>query len=187
MKKSDSKRPSNRRQKTCAFLTLENRAGFFIYDDLAFEPLGKLGWSVVEIPWNQPDVDWQLFDVVVIRSTWDYQHSPEQFFGVLSAIESCGTKLFNSTQVCQRNQTGFAIQTRSISTVENPQIGIMRRIGSLCRARKCRARKFRRSRRALTSNPTPLCPGRYRTKTANFQSAIQQMDRRRADSRLRLH
>ncbi len=90
-------------QKECAFLTLENPEGFFIYDDLAFEPLGKLGWNVDEIPWNRPDVDWGAFDAVVIRSTWDYQKNPDGFLRVLSTIEDGGTRLFNSLAVCRWN------------------------------------------------------------------------------------
>ena len=91
------------KQKTCAYLTLENRDGFFFHDQLTFEPLGKLGWDVVEIPWTRSNVTWGEFDAVVIRSTWDYQKSPRRFQEVLAAIESSGTKLFNSGDICRWN------------------------------------------------------------------------------------
>ena len=89
--------------KKCAFLTLENREGFFLYDHLTFEPLGKLGWNVIEIPWDQANVDWSVFDAVVIRSAWDYQKAPERFLDVLATIESSGTRLFNPLSVCRWN------------------------------------------------------------------------------------
>ena len=87
----------------CAFLTLENPAGFFIYDCLAFEPLQQIGWDVVELPWSRNDVDRSEFDAVVIRSTWDYQKNPDRFLTVLAEIENCGAMLFNSLDVCRWN------------------------------------------------------------------------------------
>jgi hypothetical protein len=44
--------------KNCAFLTLEDPTGFFIYDELTAEPLAERGWMVTSIPWNQSDVNW---------------------------------------------------------------------------------------------------------------------------------
>lgn len=86
----------------CAFLTLENRADFFIYDYLLIEPLEALGWSVEEIPWNRSNVEWGRFDAVVIRSTWDYQNTPEKFLSTLEEIESV-TSLYNPVGICRWN------------------------------------------------------------------------------------
>lgn len=86
----------------CAFLTLEDRTGFYIYDHLLFEPLAKLGWSVVEIPWDRQDIEWRKFDAVVIRSTWDYQKTPEKFLSTLEAIERV-TNLCNPVDICRWN------------------------------------------------------------------------------------
>lgn len=89
--------------RNCAFLTLEDREGFFVYDHLTFGPLEQLGWRVIEIPWNRAHVKWGDFDAVVIRSTWDYQESPERFLEVLSSIENSGTCLLNPLTVCRWN------------------------------------------------------------------------------------
>jgi len=86
----------------CAFLTLEDRSGFCIYDHLLFEPLQKLGWSIVEIPWNRPEIEWGRFDAVVIRSTWDYQNAPDEFLATLEEIESA-TSLYNPVNICRWN------------------------------------------------------------------------------------
>lgn len=88
--------------RNCAFLTLENRTGFYIYDHLLFEPLVKLGWSAVEIPWDRQDIEWQQFDAVVIRSTWDYQKTPEKFLATLERIEAV-TRLYNPVDICRWN------------------------------------------------------------------------------------
>lgn len=89
-------------QRKCAFLTLEDRAGFYIYDHLLFEPLAKRGWLVEEIPWNRPNVKWDTFEAVIIRSTWDYQLAPENFLSTLEQIESV-TKLYNPVDICRWN------------------------------------------------------------------------------------
>jgi len=86
----------------CAFLSLEDRSGFYINDHLLFEPLFALGWTAEEIPWNRPGVDWASYDAVIIRSTWDYQNHLEQFLDTLGRIEA-QTRLFNPLQICRWN------------------------------------------------------------------------------------
>lgn len=88
--------------RNCAFLTLEDRTGFSIYDHLLFEPLAKLDWLVEEIPWNRHNIEWSRFDAVVIRSTWDYQITPDKFLSTLEEIESV-TKLYNPVDICRWN------------------------------------------------------------------------------------
>jgi len=81
-----------------AFLTMENPAGFFINDHLAFEPLARLNWEVVEIPWNRRDVRWDDYAAVVIRSPWDYQQHYDQFLRVLQAIDQSAAVLLNGLE-----------------------------------------------------------------------------------------
>ena len=45
-------------------------------DDLAIAPLNELGWEVSTISWRDADIDWNEFEIVVIRTPWDYQRSP---------------------------------------------------------------------------------------------------------------
>jgi hypothetical protein len=89
--------------KHCAFLTLEDPAGYVIDDGLAIEPLRELGWDVEAVPWRQPAVAWGGFDAVVIRSPWDYQNDPDLFLAVLRDIDRSGTALFNSLHLVEWN------------------------------------------------------------------------------------
>lgn len=41
--------------------------------------LGRLGVEAVEHPWDDPAVDWDAFDLTVIRSTWDYASRRDEF------------------------------------------------------------------------------------------------------------
>jgi glutathione synthase/RimK-type ligase-like ATP-grasp enzyme len=68
--------------------------GFVCDDDLAHRPLMDRGWMVTNVSWRS-DTDWSQFDLVVIRSTWDYQNEPQRFLEVLRQIEESGTRLEN--------------------------------------------------------------------------------------------
>jgi glutathione synthase/RimK-type ligase-like ATP-grasp enzyme len=86
-----------------AFLTLHDPTGFVMDDDLAIAPLAKRGWTVETLPWDRAGLDWKSYDLVVLRSTWDYQHHPERFLATLAAIEASGTKLENSVAIVRWN------------------------------------------------------------------------------------
>jgi hypothetical protein len=85
-----------------AFLTLAERGDFVIDDELAVEPLARRGIEVETIPWDQPDTDWKRYELVVIRSTWDYQHHAETFLATLEEIEAA-TRLCNSSAIARWN------------------------------------------------------------------------------------
>ncbi|MCS7073550.1 MAG: hypothetical protein NZ108_03695 [Bacteroidia bacterium] len=72
--------------KEIAFLTLEDPSSFVIYDSLVIPYFKSIGLSVTEIPWTQKK-NWSLFDLVIIRSTWDYQSNWKEFISVLRTIQ----------------------------------------------------------------------------------------------------
>ncbi|MFW8591892.1 ATP-grasp domain-containing protein [Glaciecola sp. 2405UD65-10] len=83
----------------CAFLTTNNLEDFFIYDDLVKPHLEALGWQVVDVPWREKDHDYNQYDVVVVRSTWDYQEHPEAFINTLTQIEKSTARLENAYEL----------------------------------------------------------------------------------------
>jgi len=87
----------------CAFLTLDDPAGYTIDDHLAGPPLARLGWSVDSIPWRRRGVHWPAYDAVVIRSTWDYAKEPEAFLRLLREITRAGVPLFNPLDLVEWN------------------------------------------------------------------------------------
>ncbi len=87
----------------CAFLTLEDPSGFVIDDELAYPAFAALGWTVEAVPWSRPQVDWERYDAVVIRSTWDYINHLDAFLNVLSEIERSGAPLFNQLDLVRWN------------------------------------------------------------------------------------
>jgi hypothetical protein len=74
---------------------------WFPSGDADFEPvsyaLGGVGCDAVV--WDDPNVDWGRFDLVVIRSTWDYSARPAQF---LDWVHGLG-RVANPADVVQWN------------------------------------------------------------------------------------
>ena len=87
----------------CAFLTMADSSGYVVDDALAVEPLRQLGWHVESVPWNRDNVAWEAYDVVVIRSTWDYVDRLDDFVAVLGEIESSGARLENPLELVHWN------------------------------------------------------------------------------------
>lgn len=86
----------------CAFLTLDDPSSYVIDDDLAVEPLRALGWEVELVPWRSA-APWREYDVVVIRSTYDYMDAPDAFLAVLEQIERSGMPLLNPVEIVRWN------------------------------------------------------------------------------------
>jgi glutathione synthase/RimK-type ligase-like ATP-grasp enzyme len=87
----------------CAFLTTEALEGFVTDDDLAHEPLRRLGWEVTTVPWSQPGMDWSRFEAVIIRSTWDYHKHLDEYLAVLETIDRSGARLANPLETVRWN------------------------------------------------------------------------------------
>jgi hypothetical protein len=97
------KETDRNRMKRCVYLTMGSLEGFVCDDELTREPLQKLGWTLSFADWREPGVDWNVFDVVVIRSTWDYQSNPGLFLERLEAIERSSALLYNSVETVRWN------------------------------------------------------------------------------------
>lgn len=67
----------------------------FEEDNLLLHGFEAQGFQAKPIVWNRPNIDWNQFDIALIRSTWDYLDAREQFLQVLSQIEASSCRLFN--------------------------------------------------------------------------------------------
>ena len=89
-------------QQIC-FLSMDDLSGYVFDDELAVEPLEKLGWNVRTISWRDQDADWNDFAAVIIRTTWDYQKYPAEFLRLLQKIDESRARLENSLQTVRWN------------------------------------------------------------------------------------
>lgn len=95
----------------CAYLSMDDLSDFEAYDHLTYPHMTALGWQVTEVSWTDTKVDWNDFEVVVIRSPWDYQDHPQQFLDVLQQIEASDAVLLNSLATVQWNISKSYLKT----------------------------------------------------------------------------
>ncbi len=86
-----------------AFLSTDSLDGFVVYDHMAITPLSQLGWEVRQVSWHAPNVDWNEFAAVVIRTPWDYHLHLAEFLAVLEQIDASGARLLNPLEVVRWN------------------------------------------------------------------------------------
>ena len=86
-----------------AFLTMDSLEGFVSYDYLVRDILQQRGLRVDEVSWRDPRADWDQYELVVIRSPWDYQQSCSQFLDVLARIDASRASLQNPLKVVRWN------------------------------------------------------------------------------------
>lgn len=89
--------------KKAVFLSTDNLQNFFTYDKLLFKPMNDAGWTVEEISWRNEKIDWNDFNAVIVRSTWDYQNDPENFIEVLETINNSKAHLENNLELIKWN------------------------------------------------------------------------------------
>ncbi|MFE0509974.1 RimK family alpha-L-glutamate ligase [Streptomyces sp. NPDC058964] len=64
--------------------------------------LTDAGAEAVIVPWDDPEVDWSGFDLVVIRSTWDYSWRADEFVAWAERVGKA-TRLANPAAVVRWN------------------------------------------------------------------------------------
>jgi glutathione synthase/RimK-type ligase-like ATP-grasp enzyme len=71
-------------------------------DDLPFHAALRAHATVEHPVWDDPEVDWSRFDLVVIRTTWDYQQRREAFIAWATRVAAC-TRLQNPAPIVRWN------------------------------------------------------------------------------------
>jgi glutathione synthase/RimK-type ligase-like ATP-grasp enzyme len=92
-------------EKLPSFITwdIPNLDELFEEDNLLIRGFEAQGFQASPVVWSDPNIDWNQFDIALLRSTWDYLDAAEYFLDVLSKIESSSCKLFNPLSVVRWN------------------------------------------------------------------------------------
>lgn len=89
-----------------AFLSMDDTEAWCIYDDMLVDPLRLKGWEVsARVPWRSfKEHDWSQYDVVVVRSPWDYQEDLPLFHKALETI-AAATTVENDVELMRWNSS----------------------------------------------------------------------------------
>lgn len=85
-----------------AFLSCNDLDGFVVDDHYLQTAFEARGDSVEVVSWND-DRQWNLYDVVLIRTTWDYSSNLHTFLETLKRISNSGARLLNSFDLVEWN------------------------------------------------------------------------------------
>ncbi|MSQ81850.1 MAG: hypothetical protein EXR77_02910 [Myxococcales bacterium] len=69
---------------------------------LLLSALGSAGATAVAADWDDPAVQWNTFDLAVMRCPWDYTRRLPEFLGWLDRVETA-TRVLNSPAVVRHN------------------------------------------------------------------------------------
>jgi len=67
----------------------------FAEDDALAAALARRGVTARRVAWCQPDAPWPQYDLVLVRSTWDYIDDLPAFLQGLGRIEAAGCRMVN--------------------------------------------------------------------------------------------
>lgn len=78
-----------------AFVTSADYRDLTDDDHRAVNALAERGATVLATVWNDASVNWDDFDCIVLRSTWDYHRNAAQFREWIATLEAMGAPLWN--------------------------------------------------------------------------------------------
>lgn len=95
---------------TIALLTCERLPELNPADRALIPILAEKDIVAVPVVWNAPNVRWQDFSALVVRTTWDYYKEAEAFRRWLDAMEQIGVPVFNPVSVVRDNMHKFYLK-----------------------------------------------------------------------------
>lgn len=90
---------STRGEPRVALVTCSDLADLDPDDRLVLTPLTARGFAVQSVVWDDPDVDWSSYDLVVLRSPWDYALRRDEFVSWAATVP----RLVNPADVVRWN------------------------------------------------------------------------------------
>lgn len=87
---------------SAAYVTFADEEGSDDEKEIVLEAWNDAGITGRVVRWDDPEVDWAAFDVVVVRTPWDYVLRRAEFVSWAYRVESV-TRLLNPAAVLERN------------------------------------------------------------------------------------
>lgn len=103
-----------------AIATCAELPDLFGGEKLLIPELERAGYRVSVEIWDNPEVDWDSFDVVLIRCTWDYHEKLEAFVAWLEHLKQSTCLVLNSLESLMWNLDKrylFALQSKGINII----------------------------------------------------------------------
>ena len=89
--------------KKCVILSMDDCSAYEVSDDLLVPPLTEAGWLCETISWRAKNINWSNYQLVMVRSPWDYQLDCDAFLDVLQEIDNSTAHLDNPLTIIKWN------------------------------------------------------------------------------------
>jgi glutathione synthase/RimK-type ligase-like ATP-grasp enzyme len=86
-----------------AFVTSPDYPNLTADDRPAAAALAARGVTVDPVIWSNPEQRWEEYDLIVLRSMWDYHLHPEQFSAWLDHLEQLNARVWNPVPLARWN------------------------------------------------------------------------------------
>lgn len=93
-----------------AILTCDKLPELNLQDQPLLTELAKHNMIVSPVIWDNPNINWNNFDYLIFRNTWDYFEKEIQFNNWLDQIEKLGIKTLNSVAIIKQNKHKFYLR-----------------------------------------------------------------------------
>ena len=104
--------------KKCVILSMDDCSAYQVSDHLLIEPLRRAGWHSDTISWRANNINWDDYQLVIIRSPWDYQLNCDAFLKVLQVIDDSRAHLDNPLKVIKWNINKHYLQELASQGIE---------------------------------------------------------------------
>lgn len=84
--------------KKIALVTCKSLPNLWKGDKLLISPLIENGFDIHILPWDDRHTDWKKFDIVVLRSTWDYHFRIREFLSWIESLKRKRVNLWNKPE-----------------------------------------------------------------------------------------
>ena len=95
---------------TIALLTCERLPDLNPADRALIPLFAEKDIVAVPVVWNDPNIRWQDFSALIVRTTWDYYKQADAFRAWLDAMERLGVPVFNPVSVVRDNMHKFYLK-----------------------------------------------------------------------------
>jgi glutathione synthase/RimK-type ligase-like ATP-grasp enzyme len=102
---------------TVAFVTYSGVPDLTVDDRLAVDALAMLDVRTDALCWDDPSVEWQRYDAIVLRSTWDYYLRFAEFVAWVDRLESVNARLWNPPRMVRGN-----LDKRYLTELRHPHL-----------------------------------------------------------------
>jgi glutathione synthase/RimK-type ligase-like ATP-grasp enzyme len=93
-----------------ALLTCEKFPDLYQTDQFLIPELAKHSITARAVIWDDKTINWNDFDYLVFRNTWDYYEKEPQFNAWLDYIQETKIRTLNAIEIIQRNKHKFYLK-----------------------------------------------------------------------------